>query len=49
MIEDKTINIVDMNRKFTELVLFLSDAGQNTSEFMLGNLLPFGESTKRKW
>ena len=48
MIEDKTINIVDMNGKYTELVLFLSDSGLNTSEFMLGNLLPFGESTKLK-
>ena len=48
MIEDKAINIVDMNLKYYQLVSFLLEASQNTADFMQSYLLPFGDATKVK-
>ena len=46
MIEDKAINIVDMNLKYSQLVSFPLEASQNKADFMQSNLLPFGDATK---
>ena len=48
MIEDKAINIVDMNLKYSQLVSFLLEASQNTADFMQSYILPFGDATKVK-
>ena len=46
VIEDKAINTVDMNLKYSQLVSFLLEASQNTADFMQSYLLPFGDATK---
>ena len=48
MIEDKAINIIDMNLKYSQLVSFLLEASQNKADFMQSYLLPFGHTTNVK-
>ena len=45
LLEDKQVHILDMNRKYTELVEFFTEATQRTEDFMLGKLKPFGDET----
>ena len=47
ILEDKDINILDMNTKYLELTTFLTEAGMNTDEFMKGMNSPFDEYVKK--
>ena len=46
LLEDKSVNILDMNEKYQQLVTFLNtDASANINSFMSGDLLVFGDDT----
>ena len=47
ILEDKDINILDMNTKYLELTTFLTETGMNTDEFMKGINSLFDEYVKK--
>ena len=48
LLENKTINILQMNKYYLMLKNGLQDAANNISEFMVGNLRPVGEEVPVK-
>ena len=45
VIEAKDVNILEMNRKYSQLVEFCSSVLNRMDDFMLGRYLPFGDET----
>ena len=44
-LEDKSIHILDMNKKYSELLDFFTTANADIPLFMKGGILPFGDDT----
>ena len=44
-LEDKSIHILDMNKKYSELLDFFTTANDDIALFMKGGILPFGDDT----